>query len=349
MAEAFLFELLQMHNSVHNPEERCGICLEEYGTLSRETGTMEVEIRLPCNHTIGSACIAIWLKANNTCPVCRHEFFPAQPRPYLEHGVIMNGLDDAEQPYEGHQQTVSEINADYCNELSLDIGISMISGLISQKLTESENWSQGHTSWCIVSVSIYMASHLTGEPRSPREIATVTGVEADHIRFCYDLIYPERDHLANAHLLSLLQDTFDAVAPLNWPAPGYEFTDEQIENNHISHMLRQGYQRGCNELGLDADVVEISAQIAENLGAAGLMSALGPEGITAAAIFMAAHMVGCPVAAGRVAEVVGTSDVAVRAAYGVAHAHRYRLLEHAWLEEIGQGSVERVWGRLPPP
>ena len=261
----------------------------------------------------------------------------------------MNGQDDAEQPYEGHQQTVSEINADYCNELSLDTEISMISELIAQKLTESENWSQGHTSWCIVSVSIYMASHLAGEPRSPREIATVTGVEADHIRFSYDLIYPERDHLTNAHLLSLLLDAFDAVAPLNWPAPGNEFTDEQIENNNISRMLRQGCEGGCNALGLDADVVEISTQIAENLGAAGLMSALGPEGLTAAGIFMASRMVGCPVAAGRIAEVVGTSEVAVRSAYSAAHIHRHRLLEHAWLEEIGEGSVERVWGRLPPP
>ena len=341
-----------MHNSVHDPEERCGICLEEYGTLSRETGTMEIEIRLPCNHTIGSACIAIWLKSNNTCPVCRHEFFPAQPRPYLEHG-IMNDQDDAEQPYEGHQQSVSEINADYCYELSLDHEIRMISELIAQKLTESENWSQGHTSGCILSVSIYMASHLVGEPRSLREIATVTGVEADHIRFSYDLIYPERDHLTNTHLLSLLQDAFDAVAPLNWPAPGYELTDEQIdeqiENSLISRMLRQACEGGCNELGLDADVVEISTQIAENLCAAGLMNALGPEGLTAAAIFMASCMVGCPVAAGRIAEVMDTSEVAVRAAYGAAHVNRHRLLDHAWLEEIGDGSVERVWGRLPPP
>ena len=341
-----------MHNSVHNPEERCGICLEEYGTLSRGTGTIEVEIRLPCNHTIGSACIAVWLSTNNTCPVCRHEFFPAQPRPYLEHG-IMNGQDDAEQHYEGHRQTVSEINAVYCDELSLDTEISMISGLIAQKLTESENWSQGHTSRCIVAVSIYMASYLTGEPRSPREIATVTGVEADHIRFTYDLIYPEREQLAHADLLSLLEDAFDAMAPLNWPAPGYEFTDEQIdeqiENSLISRMLRQACEGGCNELGLGVDVVDISTQIAEDLCAAGLMSALGPEGLTAAAIFMASHMVGCPVAAGRIAEVMDTSEVAVRAAYGAAHVNRHRLLDHAWLEEIGEGSVERVWGRLPPP
>ena len=92
MAEAFLYELLQAHNRVNNQDERCCICLEEYGTLSRETGTIEVEMRLPCDHSIGSACIATWLKDNNSCPICRREFFPAQPRPYLEHGT----LDDQE-------------------------------------------------------------------------------------------------------------------------------------------------------------------------------------------------------------------------------------------------------------
>lgn len=52
---------------------------------------MECEICLPCNHKVGSRCIATWLNptgaANNSCPLCRHVFFPAQPRPYLEHEV----------------------------------------------------------------------------------------------------------------------------------------------------------------------------------------------------------------------------------------------------------------------
>lgn len=79
----FLSQLLRKENSVQASEgQECMICKEEYGTSWAEIETVERQIRLPCNsnHTVGSDCIATWLQAHNTCPVCRYEFFPAEKR-----------------------------------------------------------------------------------------------------------------------------------------------------------------------------------------------------------------------------------------------------------------------------
>lgn len=86
MAETFLNELLQTTNSVQSDDQDrdCVICLQETGTMNRDTGFIELQLRLPCSHIVGSGCITIWLKENNSCPLCRREFFPTQPRPYLD-------------------------------------------------------------------------------------------------------------------------------------------------------------------------------------------------------------------------------------------------------------------------
>lgn len=56
MAKEFLARILTIENSVaSNGDQDCIICQEKCGTLSSETGIMELEVRLPCNHTVGSA------------------------------------------------------------------------------------------------------------------------------------------------------------------------------------------------------------------------------------------------------------------------------------------------------
>ena len=361
MAEAFLYELLQMHNSVHTPEERCSICLEEYGTLSRETGTIEVEIRLPCKHTIGSACIAIWLKTNNTCPICRHEFFPAQPRPYLEHGIMDDEEDedvdvdedmdedvdeDVDRGNEDDQQNLGQLMDDYCAQLGLGRAICVLSCSIFPRLIDSPNLNQGHTDLCMVAVSIYMASHIKREPRSPREVAAVTGIPADHIRFTYDLIYPERRRVVPRYILYAMNTTSDN---LNWPAPGHELTDDQIEHDHMRQILREGCEDGCHELGLEVRVAEITYRIAEYLCNHGYMAHLSPRSLTAVSIFMASHITCCPVTTARIADVVRINEHVVQSAYSLVHLSRRTLGEEGWLGEYGRGNMESILQRLPSP
>ena len=227
MSEAFLYELLQESNVVRLEGEQCGICLEKYNTLSRETGTMEVAIRLPCNHVIGSACIATWLKDTNSCPFCRREFFQAQPRPYLEHGIF----DGPENEDELDQQTTSAIIEDFCDNLGLSSGVSIITRYLVQNLTESRIMDERDPHWCVIAVGIYMGSHIAREPRSPREIAEFAGLGAGRLREAYDRIYPEREELIDNHLNTLLAEVFDETGLLNWSARGVELTDEEIESN----------------------------------------------------------------------------------------------------------------------
>ena len=343
MAEAFLYQLLQAHNRVETKGERCPICLEEYGTLSRETGSLEVQIHLPCNHLIGSACIATWLKHSNSCPICRHEFFLAQPRPYLEHGI----MDGDEYQDEDDQPNIRELSNEYCGLLALDSDVALISELIGQSLSGSGLMDGAHDQYCTVAVSVYVATYLTGEPRSPREIAAITGIDADHIRQTYDLIYPGRERLATMPMRRLLEDIYDLMGPLDWPAPGHELTDEQIENGHVWLRLKQGCEEGCDELGMNNDITGFTTQIAEKLCAAGLTAHLPLKELIAVSIYMASHIKGNPFPVRRLAEVVHLSEPRVHSAYQIAYAHQHILIGQTWLD--GVGSIGGVSGLLPSP
>lgn len=77
---------------LESEDRKCVICAEDYTTDSHRA------VRLPCNHCFGEQCITKWLSpfipwrpaagltrrmtenhpGANTCPNCRHVFFPAQ-------------------------------------------------------------------------------------------------------------------------------------------------------------------------------------------------------------------------------------------------------------------------------
>lgn len=91
MSQPFLNQLLvNPENRVQSEKgEKCIICLEEYQTLNPTTGTIECEIRLPCNHGIGSSCLVNWLHTGNNCPVCRADFFGVEPRQRTRNGIAI--------------------------------------------------------------------------------------------------------------------------------------------------------------------------------------------------------------------------------------------------------------------
>jgi E3 ubiquitin-protein ligase RNF115/126 len=47
-------------------DEPCSICHEDFVEK-------EKVVELPCSHAFHKACLVPWLKAHNTCPVCRIE------------------------------------------------------------------------------------------------------------------------------------------------------------------------------------------------------------------------------------------------------------------------------------
>ena len=354
MAQEFLHQLLQMKNrvqDVHDKEERCSICLEEYGTLSRETGTIEVEMRLPCNHCTGSACIAIWLKDHNSCPICRREFFPAQPRPYLEHGIMEDDEEEddeediIEDVYEGvigrrnPQDDLMNLIDHFCHKLLLGYDISALSLSIAQKLSESFEWGHSHSAWCIAAVSVYIASFLSREPRSPRHVDEVSGVGEDHLRSLYEEIYPQRESLADADMLLPLISSGDARL-LNWPTQGSEATNAEIESGYVPQLSRRGCEEGCNELGLDTTIVELSNVLAGKMH--DFLHDL--RAVTGVAILVASYCMGNATPTfDRVAEIVGTPRHYLRSSCRYASECRDQFMTEEVLQYVNADMIEAVF------
>ena len=79
MAEAFLRNLPQVGEAELSDGKQCGICQEKFGKVDLHAGVMDVPVRLPCQHIVGSNCIRKWLSPDehgkNTCPFCRSVLF----------------------------------------------------------------------------------------------------------------------------------------------------------------------------------------------------------------------------------------------------------------------------------
>ena len=59
--------------------QSCHICMEDF---KAQTGhTLELPVRLPCSHILGTICMINWLSSNGNssprgCPLCRAELLP---------------------------------------------------------------------------------------------------------------------------------------------------------------------------------------------------------------------------------------------------------------------------------
>ena len=368
MAQEFLNQLLRMENRVqntHEEEERCSICLEEYGTLSRETGTIEVEVRLPCNHCTGSACIATWLKNHNSCPICRREFFKAQPMDDGEEDED-DDLDedeiDADDFDHFHRSdpeiTLRDLIEDYCQKLLLADDIPSLSLYIARKLSEWNQWTQDHNKWCIAAVGIYIASFVSRDPRSPRDIYVVSLVDEEHIRSTWDEIYSLREDIADNDMAALLRlpdviSFFDNPSSrgtsyahlLNWPTRGSESIDTETESQHMARKLRQGCDEVCFELGLGATIAEFSKLVTERLY--GLRFMLLPRAVVGAGVLVASYCMGnATVTFDRAVELVRTDRHFLREACHHAAVHRDRLMTEELLSHVNRDMVEAVLNGL---
>ena len=364
MAQEFLYQLLRTENRVQiipDEEERCSICFEEYGTLSRETGTIEVAMRLPCNHCIGSACIATWLKNRNSCPLCRCEFFPAQPREDEEEQDGWEDEDDIEADDYDHfngsdsEVTIKELIEDYCQKLLLADSIPSLSLFIARKLSQWNEWTQGHTKWCVAAVSIYIASFVSREPRSPRDIYIVSLVDENHIGSAYDELYHLREYLADDDMTEylceadadyLLNPNWPSDASywhiLNWPSRDSESIDTEIESEFMARKLRQGCEEVCTELNLGPTIAEVSKLTTEKLY--GLRLMLHPRAVVGAGILVASYCLGSArLTFNRVAEIVRTDRHFLRTACQYAAHHRDSLMTEELLCRVHRDMVEAVF------
>lgn len=350
MSAAFLADILKIENSIQSDSSQpCCICMESFGTMSPVTGVIEYGVRLPCSHYVGSSCIATWLHSNNTCPVCRHVFFPAQPRPDLGH----RRMADLPQGY--------RLWREFCSRFNLSHRGSAFAAQFASRLWTSR-WLQGHygqTVRCVGSVAIYVVSHILGVPTSPEYISSLsTRIQPDLVRSVYRFIYPRRDQLVSPELYmeptarARIQGVFamlingatleNMLALLPTPTEDIGFIRSRTEaaaltgleydlisrREHIDECLGQY----CTQLGYDQGLVGgiidlVCQEIAHKIRRTMLLDSHSPQPVMAVSIYMGSHLlcVGTPIK--RISEVVGVSERTIRISYGIVYPRRAELVE----------------------
>ncbi|KAM0800329.1 hypothetical protein BDR22DRAFT_889689 [Usnea florida] len=221
MAQQFRQTLLRAENIVPVDEAECltcMICLEPYGSINPSTGAVEVQIRLPCSHMVGSVCISTWLNDQNNCPLCRRAFFPPEPHANIETRAVDVRPPETSIPTIYQLCDAEEICGWVANLLDFDsharsAAISMCTPLTPRIIGHSD------LAPCVAAISLFIVWHLFNENRNPAafiaNLTSETGVPEDYIRFRYYYIYHDRMELVTPDLLPhLARGDMEA---LNWP------------------------------------------------------------------------------------------------------------------------------------
>ena len=82
----------------------------------------------------------------------------------------------------------------FCNQLDLNFQVTTVSQLIAEKMDEVAVLG-GRSPLSVAATCIYIASHLMGFPKSPKEIAAVVRVSDGTIRNAYKIVYLKREML----------------------------------------------------------------------------------------------------------------------------------------------------------
>ena len=362
MSAAFLADVLTIENSIQSDSSQpCCICLQNFGTMSSETGVVEYGVRLPCSHYVGSSCIATWLSSHNTCPVCRHSFFSAQPRPYLEHGE-----------YADESQWHRNWRA-CCGRLNLSDRATAVAWEMGTRLWTSGQL-QGYTSNCVGSVAIYVVSHLMGERKTPEEISPlICNMQPDLLRTAYRLIHPRRDQLITRELylepairahaqgvFALLLNTAtrrDMLALLPTPTEVIGFIRSKNEAPSLTGLeydlvsrreqINERLGRYCTQLGYDDGLVGgfinlVCREIAHNIRRTMILDSRSPQPIIAVSVYMGSHLLCVDTSTKRISEVVGVSERTIRTAYGSVYPRRTELVESRFFDSVSPVKVRQA-------
>lgn len=206
MAEAFLNQLPRVGRGILGKEDqRCSICMEDYGTTQSATGIIERAVQLPCNHIMGSECISIWVfpptkggSGNNTCPICRRVLFQVSTPPMSARRA--------------EHLRIHTVLVNRCASLSAQLGLNP-----KPEINRMARWIANHFHdrvglelsetddrpvHAIAAASVYMASHLLGDARSLGMISSCLDVEEGAISRAYVLLHRRRHDLIDTELLA---------------------------------------------------------------------------------------------------------------------------------------------------
>lgn len=374
MAEAFLSQLLRVENCIQDGDGQCGICLQDYDSL-RDDGTIERQIRLPCNHTVGWECIAIWLSANNSCPFCRREFFSAQPR---EHEIMDDDTDydddDDEESDEDNTDDVypgeafpdddadddeenNEENTDE-NFSGLDTGElltelstyrfsfnsmitpyhfsfdPMVMLIFRQIVKKVEVWdpptplSQMET----IAFSIYIGSHIAGQPKSLRQLSFILRVSEDTLCSYYTNIYPDRQQFFDSEMLEVIgRGDLETVLRFLPPTASPNPQDGENEDNERFIAALTSIKNMCEtyslRLCLSSEAFDIVQRFTANFYISCLRSGHAPETIAAVLVWAASEFTGERKAFSTVSSMSGVSVRTIKDLWSSVYPDCARLVE----------------------
>ncbi|CAF9905905.1 hypothetical protein IMSHALPRED_004013 [Imshaugia aleurites] len=220
--DQFITQLLRNNNRVqlNESKEECLICKDEYGTTSTETGKIERQIRLPCKHTVGSECIERWLQDHNTCPICRHEFFPQgdtdndddeldfeddgsdgwsendESEDEFDEDIYNDSIDDADPNVTQGAQSLENLCYLLCDALGYDRRshpVPQVAELVAHgvwRMDAIQNASS-FSNFSIAAACVYTAGHLAGRRKATKTLARIAGVRRSSVRDVYRVISDE--------------------------------------------------------------------------------------------------------------------------------------------------------------
>lgn len=323
---------------------------------SSETGVIECEVRLPCSHRVGSACITTWLRSNNTCPICRKVFFPAQQGQVLEWDVMENedeSSDSMIDGWEGESDTAYLIHQAcimFCAELGLSSNTSHVVWQIVQHL--DNNRDMGSHTGSIQAIALHVATHIMNEHRSLEEISRVSGIRAETIGRDYRQIHPIREQLIGSDIIRALsgdsvQDFCELLPALN---AENGFMDHGEDGNDLEYHLipatPKPLEELCSEygdeLGQSADIRDVCSRMAGRIRAGEYLDGLSPLPVVAVGLYMASHLMGASTPIRQISDVVGISEGTIRNAYRRIYPWRSELIDLEMLEKLEDIRRHRV-------
>ena len=85
-------------NTLPDEHKSCHICMEDF--KAQTAHTLELPVRLPCSHILGTICMINWLSSNGDksprgCPMCRAELLPQAQRPLAQPPLAQQPLLEA--------------------------------------------------------------------------------------------------------------------------------------------------------------------------------------------------------------------------------------------------------------
>ena len=239
---------------------------------------------------------------------------------------------------------------EFCTQLNLQPGtgqvaIYLIYNLVGMGPSNAILYFDFHPPGLIVAVSIYIASHLTGHPRCPREIAAVIDSTDNgrHIRDTYDLV-TDASAIIDDGIRYELREVF-GIEALAWPPRGDNQTAVETALEAFTALCTQY----CVVLDLPHPVQMMAARVGSRIwNIPSLRQAFRyPGSLPAACVYMAVYLMGFSQPLNTIARAARESEDNVISVYRLLYAERECILQEVWLRFIDRGNRERVLATLP--